>query len=342
MSTQKYTPILVSKEGELVALSNLIHDHKIQIIPLIQLIPDPKEDRIKDYVQTRIKPLVDSWRFPNNRIYLDSGYLQQYDLDVTKNFFYSLREKGVYIIPVVYPDSPEWILDFYKDFINNGICLRIKSQNIDAQTITDAINKFKNFYLLKSEDVDLLIDFGYISASHEISYANSLELISLRVANIEHIRKCIISAGSFPPDLTNFPTDSQTPIVRAEWSLWNKIKNLKIGGQSLTYSDYGNAHPAYNLESANHRGTCSIKYTTDNDFYIFKGQRAQDHPLSTGQYKIKAQKLIEQSFYSGQSFSWGDQFIAHCAEGREKPGIPGTWVKITQNHHFVKTLELLK
>ncbi|MBO0953224.1 beta family protein [Fibrella forsythiae] len=342
MSSHLYTPILVSKEGELIALSYLLPDQKDNTIPLIQLIPDAKEDRVKDYVQTRIKPLVDSWSFPGNRIYLDSSYLQQYEFGVTQDFFNKLKNNGINIIPVVYPDSADWILSFYKDFLSHGICLRIRNNNINAQTIINSINRIKSYFSIDSSSIDLVIDFGVVTASHEASYANSLELIALRLAKIEPIRQCIMGAGSFPADLTKFVSDTKTPITRVEWTLWKNVKNFEIGSSRLIYADYGNAHPNYDLEAVKHQGTCSIKYTTENHFVIFRGQRAQDHALAMGQYRVKAAELLQEPYYSGQSFSWGDQFITDCAEGREGPGTPAIWVRVTQNHHFVKTLELLR
>jgi hypothetical protein len=337
-----YTPILQIKEGELKALGNLLPVDKPKMIPLIQLLPDLATTRKGNYVAERMKPLGEGWSFLDNRLYVDPVFVGDDYPEVMRLFFNEIKQNHINIIPVVRPDSSDLIKNFAKDYLLYGICIRISSNNVSADIINNTLANYQSLFSLNDNEIDLLIDFGVVTSDNETHFYNSFENVYSKIHKVKSIRKLIISAGSFPGELGKLAKDSITKIPRTEWSLWGRIKKFTENATNLVYSDYGNVHPIYNPDNAKHRGTCSIKYTDTDGFIIFKGEQASKSPISTGQYREKSKVLVTMSCYSGNMFSWGDQYILDCAEGKENHGGSTTWVKITQNHHFVKMLRLLE
>lgn len=335
----RYTPILLLKQGELKALELLRISDKHQIVPLIQLLPDKKENRVGNYINDRLKPITQGWTFQDNRIYIDPYFLN--DPNQIILFWETLLRNGVNPIPVVRPFTPDTTTELFKNYLQNGLCFRIQDDYATVEFIDKVITHYLKIYpSISLCDIDLMIDFRDIN-SNVNHLANSIQAITSNLPQISQICKLIISGGSFPVNLAKFAKDTVSSIDRSEWTLWQRVKKAIPTSIDLIYSDYGNVHPIYDPDIEQRPGSCSIKYTDDERFIIFKGVRAQDSPISTKQYQEKAKDLITRPFYSGRTFCWGDQFIEDCANGSVTPGNPATWVKVTQNHHFAKILQIL-
>lgn len=338
----KYTPILQSKEGEFEALSTLLHSMKTQITPLIQLLPDNKASRVGDYVSKKVNSIANAWAHLDNRLYLDAQQLSQVDIGVTQRFFHELKDARVNIIPVVHPNTSQEQLSIFSSYTLHGLCLRVKADEIDSYVINRSISRFCAYFGVETSEIDLILDFGYIGDGNVVGHlVNSLVGVIASIDTVKALRNVIISSGSFPPDLSNILKDTIVPLTRHEWILWNRAK-ARVGSiRPVVYADYGNVNPVYRPEQAQRQGSCSIKYTDVDSFYIFKGVRASDHKDSTGQYKTKAEQLVTKPYYAGPTYSWGDQYIQDCVDGREPPSSAQRWVKVTQNHHFTMMLNLL-
>ncbi|HKO81262.1 MAG TPA: hypothetical protein VJU78_12740 [Chitinophagaceae bacterium] len=155
----------------------------------------------------------------------------------------------------------------------------------------------------------------------------------------------IVASGSFLTDLGRLPappTINSPAIVyrlpRLEWNIWKALQAQKLPAP-IKYGDYGTKHPYY-LPAA-FEGSSSIKYTVENDFVIYRGRKGSEHAKGGGQYNDSAKLLINSPDYSGQNFSWGDAKIYEIGNRIDKPGNPGSWVQISQNHHITILHSLL-
>lgn len=333
-----YTPIFLSKDGELNALANLDHVSKTKTIPLIQFLKDTNEGRKGNYVKSKVAPLIKGWSFLDNRIYLDVSHLGS-DLATIEAIIAQLYEGQVRALPVIYPDTSQPVITLFKSHLYDGVCLRFAGYDIEPRAINHTISTVMQSLSLDASQIDILIDLGYVTENNAATYHIALGSVYDQIKQRENLRKIIVSAGSFPSGLGAFAKDSVTGIPRTEWQLWKHLKQI---APSIIYADYGNSHPVYSYESAKHPGTCSIKYTATDQFYIFKGEKPGNTNLSTGQYQVKSVDLISKPYYSGPGFSWGDNAIMKRAYKEEKPGGSTTWITITQNHHIVKMLSLLE
>lgn len=146
-------------------------------------------------------------------------------------------------------------------------------------------------------------------------------------------------------NLTNLPQtlENNTPhiLCRFEWCLWKALYSSELYRPNMKYSDYITKHPIHT--EVIYAGSCSIKYSHEDSFIVYRGLKADSHILSNGQYIQFSRKLVRTPYYSGENFSWGDKKIWWHSQksGYESPGNAKDWVVISQNHHITLINSLL-
>jgi hypothetical protein len=296
-------------------------------------------NRKGDYWGTIIKHLANAWG--NRMIYFDVSEITS--IRDIQHIVDGLSDGNITIIPVVTLSSPANYLTLIQNlgYFQSGVCVRIGTSSFDPTRINAFIDRIIRLYGITENQIDLVFDFEYINSPNFVAVANTaLHGLYGNLTNNSLFRKIIIASGSFPPDVSFIPDGTIRSLDRIEWTLWNTItRSLKR--RNLVYSDYGNVHPIIIPALAGFEGSCTIKYTNDSYFYIFRGKRASKHPRGTEQYRDESRALIRHAYYDGVAFSWGDNNINECAIGNGTPGSPRTWVRTTLNHHFTKMVDLL-
>lgn len=117
------------------------------------------------------------------------------------------------------------------------------------------------------------------------------------------------------------------------WKTVTKPQKLN----NVNYSDYGTKYSEFS--DANFRGTVSLKYSTEHDYVIYRGELTDNHKDGHGQYITHCQNLIKSKHYSGKDFSWGDLRyyevgIQKLTDPNKKTGNATNWVQNSQNHHI--------
>lgn len=117
---KKYFPILLSKSGEIGALTQLSQQVKNEIVPVIQVLPETIEN-LKKFLTTH-------WNFDRNLVFLDFSLM-----DITENEFslsglyHSLQERGVNVVLVVEINSSEADLQEVLE-LDCAISIRVSSE----------------------------------------------------------------------------------------------------------------------------------------------------------------------------------------------------------------------
>lgn len=325
----KYVPILRGKMGEFTALRNLSIEEKKITRPLIQFFPDTVSDRIRR-----------AWNFETNMIYFDASFLPS--ITDIRGFCEALINQNINFIPVIHPNSPDRYLEYVRrNHLRNGICLRLNVPYLRPRFINTFIEDKKGYFDIEEPNIDLFIDLGFINIHGNVGlFQNIFSSIYDALPHAEIFRSIIIGAGSFPVNVASIPPDTVGVLHRSEWNVWNGI-NAEIKDGKFIYADYGNIHPNYDPEAETHLGSCTIKYTGENNFYVFRGRRTFEHPDGHGQYNNKSRLLVAHRCYDGRTFSWGDGYIDDCASDTDGPGNSTTWVSVTLNHHITKIIDLL-
>lgn len=335
----KYVPILRGKPGEFTALQNLEEKALNEICPLIQFIPDSNPKRVGNYLDKISLELVNAWNFDGNLIYFDTSYLQ--DAHFISDIIRKMEENEINFIPVIHPNSTQEYLDFIRDRNSNGLCIRVQTPVYRHKDLLTTIDTTCERFDTEESEIDLLIDLQYIDNEDNLAnYRRTFFRFYNSLTRPTRYRRIILGAGSFPVDVNRFKVNRISRIPRIEANLWNIVKHDFIYAP-LIYGDYGNIHPIYNPMGKAYEGSCTIKYTSDTEFYIFRGMKASKVEEGSTQYHKKSKELISCPAYDGKDFSWGDEYIYKCANHDITPGNAGTWVKYTLNHHFMKILDLL-
>lgn len=329
--TKKYFPILVAKAGELAALSHLQQEIKNEICPVIQVL---------DLNYTKLNVFLDNWNFVGNEIFLDFSILKSDSSRDFESFFRRILERGVNIKPVInFNDRADYIQSVRNLLSNNLItdCV-IRCKNL---TIEEPKNQTIRDLNIRNDQLSVIIDCGYITNT---SISSNVKRSINNITNIDSLKQIIIASGSFPVDLGEIRPNTTSHLTRHEWNLWNLINQHTVIGCPVLYSDYGTKHPTHRESSF--RGSCSIKYTTEKEFVIFRGTVPASDNLGNNQYIVHSRNLVRSNFYSGADFSWADARIFHYASlnensRRSQPGSFQTWVEISQNHHITLLSRLL-
>ncbi|MGJ1243363.1 MULTISPECIES: beta family protein [Sphingobacterium] len=336
---KKYYPIFVSKSGELRALKELSQKVKNEISPIIEVIPDNYK-RVLNFA-------INEWTFNNNELYLDFSLCSPYDDQETQKLIESLILAQVNVVPVINKSSDSRQIDYIKKLLINSkiskICYRLYNGEFSSANIQQDIDSFIKKIGTNRKNLSILLDFGVVQHSNYLLYSKEAILLSKLLKQLD-LNSIIVSSGSFPQNLSSLtPAGHLYSLQRYEWHFWLELQKVPELCGLIYYSDFGTKYPKY-IE-ANYPGTCSIKYTTEFEFLIYRGELSKSHHLGNGQFIVFASKLITNQQYSGQNFSWGDGRIFSISTQlnsmQQTPGNLGTWVQISQNHHITITHSLL-
>lgn len=339
--SKHYVPVLKWKRGEQVGLQNMADSKKAQITPLIEVM----QGKIADEIVSSINQYWEGRPF-----FLDFSLILddihddgQPEYCVLLNSLNQLQSPS---IPVIKLGFDEEILDnvVRNSDLSKGICLRIypndlNDEDIFREMITAIIDRMR----VDVTSVDYVLDLEYISQAVLMPYIMSVVNPSLRW----NWRNFILSASSFPQDMTQIRSDSIERLFRLEWQLWEMLLtryNSKRIQRMPNYSDYSIAHPyIIEVDPRIMNPSGNIRYTIDDEYLIVKGSAVKDVRRDNrivhtgrgyGQMVDLCQALIQMHEFSGPGFSWGDQYIQDCANGQASPGNPETWRRVGTNHHL--------
>ncbi len=337
---KKYFPILLSKAGELSALSHLSQSTKEEICPIIKVLPD---------TYNNVETAFSSWNFEGNKLFLDFSLFTPFNSDHINNLMSNLTQKGVDITLVLQSNSPRSYTELIKRLLEQGkilnLCLRFPSDEDESHNISEKISTYLLRFNIEIGQISILLDYGYLNDQNYNLVSNSAIQKISSLTNLDQILNVIVASGSFPENLGSL-SPSTTPhlLQRYEWNLWQALQNNVKTRGLIKYSDYGTKNPSYIV--ARFKGSCSIKYTLPSHYLIYRGELSQNHPHGNGQYIIFAKLLVQSTNYKGSTFCWGDQRISYHAEQQltdpnNHPGNGQTWVAISQNHHISLVTSLL-
>jgi len=331
---KKYFPILLSKAGEIKALSNLTENVKDEIAPIMQVLPG-EYNRVEAFAS-------EFWSFDDNQLFLDFSLCDPFERINTRNLIRNLTLEGVNIVPVLQNNSDHRYIALLQTLIQDetisNICIRFSNGSGGFLQINPQVASLLGSLAANRNQTSILLDFGYVTEDNYNMIATVAATIITGILNKQEYDNVIVASGSFLENLgTLYPADRLYRLQRYEWNIWQTLVSQPGFSDLIRYADYGTKFPVYG--EANFRGSCSIKYTNPNEFIVYRGGISENHPEGNGQYIIFAGRLVRSAFYSGTGFSWGDGQIDFYAgqslqNPRKKTGNAQSWVEISQNHHI--------
>ncbi|KEI83389.1 hypothetical protein EXM30_11150 [Clostridium botulinum] len=324
-----YVPILKWKKGEQGALKELSTTIKNGIIPLIEITPDFNESKLLSTIK--------SWE--NRPLYFD--VLPECYEDDNEIYFRILGKLNHdYTIPVLSLADDMDIMQKANNLSNLGFALRIISA--DAEYVENILEQItQNF---NPSYIDLILDIKHIDAENYNEKYIVLKSILLDIPNINDYRNIIVATSSFPNTLTSVERYELATIERLDWSFWKKCINKlnKKFNINLIYSDYTIDTPNYVAYIPGMSPLFKIRYTSDDDFIILKGQTIKKGGLDSDSVSDLCNTLTTSSYFKGNDFSWGDNYIyEHSNNSAKSYGNLTTWVKVGTNHHITFVINQL-
>ena len=330
---KKYFPILLSKAGELTALRHLTQNVKDEVSPVMEVLYENLAS-----VETHC---LHHWSFANNEILLDFSLFDPFDRNAIRILFNHLFAHGINAVPVIQQNSDPRYIGLVQTLVANHnckVCVRASNASGGFANFNNVVATLQGQVGITRGNTMLLFDLGYVEQTNYNIFGTVAIAVILAMPNLNQWSEIIVAAGSFPENLTQLlPVGRLHRLQRFEWDIWQTIQANANLANTVKYSDYGTKYPFY-IEVA-FQGSCSIKYTTQNDFPIYRGELSQNHAQGNGQYIIFADRLLNSTDYSGPAFSWGDEQIQdigtqNLANPNRRTGNAKTWVEISQNHHI--------
>lgn len=346
-----YVPILKWKPAEIKALEKVDAVQKKYITPLIQLVlPNPsnpkkneKEKNPREKYQESLekfkklapqipKQIITYWGSSPifvdlNLIIEDSLKLESFDVIVDAS-----SKNDTKLIPVLYLNMDE---ELKKRIVAGsmkmgfGICLRLfRSDFENSQELQSKINDLLVNHSLSEDKIDIVVDFQITDYK-----CNEFSKQTANIPSINKWRSFTFCSGAFPKDLSKYKL-GHTDTDRLDWRYWNSIVSDPDIKRKPAFGDYTIQHPIYVHKIQNFPASASIKYTTEESWFILRGEQKKNE-----QYLANANILFHRKEFKGEKYSYGDEYIAEKAKDMKSPhtGNAPTWLAATINHHLVLT-----
>jgi hypothetical protein len=349
MATPSYVPILKGKEGEFAALESLSNDVSKSIMPLIEVpgIPyDFSKERpsrtLEDHVVAVVERIKRCW--PDRPIFVDLPWIEVDERlpdgrDPIEVMLANCKRLEISAVPVVSRDTSELALlstGRYAEETRLGCAVRLVVEDFEEDTdLEQEVSRiFESIGRVDARSADLILDLEDVGAD-----ASRILLVTRSIFSMlpkkDEWRRLILSAASFPEDLSEVDASTISKLPRREWQLWKTLHRRPgfLPRLDIIYSDYGIAHPIpRELDPRTMRMSANIRYTAKEDWLIVKGRNVRQYGFE--QYFDLCRLLVSREEYRGREFSWGDHYIAECAAGNLGPGNATTWRKVGTNHHI--------
>lgn len=343
-----YTPVLKGKEGEYAALEELASDVKDSILPLIEVpgVPfDYANDRpaksLDEHISGVAKRVERAWA--GRAFFLDLPWfgsderLSDGTLAVERVIRECARSSSP-PIPVVRTSSSRSYLQAVREGLKDcsgQFCLRMVEADFDEEGEDPAVATERLLDLLGQSDTEagtLVLDLGDVGTDISRATLAARSMLS-QVPSPGSWQNVVLAAASFPENLSEVSAATSSTLPRLERQLWQRLQKRGINGGPLVFADYAIAHPIpTELDPRTMRMSASIRYSTSDHWLIVKGRNVRQFGFD--QYFELARTLVEHADYAGETFSWGDNFIARCARKEAGPGNATTWRKVGTNHHI--------
>ena len=341
----EYVPILKGRNGEYGALEAVPSALKAFLTPVIEIPPvdwnyaaNRPLKTIDQHLQKVANQIERAWGH-HQAILIDLMWIED-NARMTDGthpaiyLFASVRNRGLQAVPVTGLLREQEYQQAYRDVIRQdgrGACLRIQPEDFaDSDNLDGQIAGLLGYLNTPERETDLILDLRAINENTQLEEITSM---IERLPRLTQWRSFALCGTAFPADLMGFPPSARSLIPRTEWRLWRELISTRTLARAPSFGDYAIANPQPSeVDPRVMRPSASIRYATDENWLILKGQNLRDHGFR--QFHDVARALVDAPEYSGPDFSWGDRYISDCANRFVTTGNLTTWRKVGTSHHI--------
>jgi hypothetical protein len=183
---------------------------------------------------------------------------------------------------------------------------------------------------LDGQDVDVILDLGWLSPDVSISAADICEVVD-ELASIAPWRNVVLVGTSMPDTLAAISERSLGGLPRLEWDLWTEVTGPRYG-KRVSFGDYAIQHPRP-PEDTGPGMRANIRYTAVNRTVIARGEGSVTQG-GASQYPELCRMITGLDDFETRDYSWGDGVIEECAGGGSWSASQGLWRGAGTSHHL--------
>ena len=343
-----YSPFLRGKSGEFLGLEKLRDQIKARIVPTIILpslsIKDMEKRRVlnkREAPRTFIKRIAGSWK--KRPFFIESRFIK-FDPDPNKDaatlhaMLELCEQHDCKAIPVIDLRTPEPRLQIYKDYIattQSGAAFRITLGDLTRPGLESRVPQVLSTTGLSLDQAALLIELAGATIVDKKAFAELILMSFLKLSEVGHWSKIVIASSNFPK--TNPATKNNHAVVpRLEWGAWQEAARSDERLKLSVFGDFGADNGKIEFSEGGGAAIIHLRYATSENWLIPRGGPTTDK--IDGSIRFVAARIVNNSYFAGDRFSWGDEFIADCANNACSPGSPTTWRAVNMNHHITRVV----
>lgn len=345
MTAPVYRPILLTRDGELQAVSELAQQVRGAFTPIFAVHPATTLS-LEDHVEAVAEKVAR--RLPGPTVALDTAFVdEEHDVATSHPLIRASMKveatMGLALIPVVSRSAGSSQTATAAEVHRRhgaGACVRLPLHDRTALVeAADRLDQVVDALGVPPADVDIVLDAADVEVDRE--YATALVAAAMQPEpNGTTWRSVTLCASSFPRGVASFRSHGGSRVARRDWRLWNDTADdASIAGSGVPdYGDYGISDPE--PPDAGHPKFTSIsthlRYSADDDWLIAKGDVFNDGRGEASAKVLEVARMIaEHPEFKGAGFSAGDHWIAEVASRRRTDtGSATTWRQAGTNHHI--------
>lgn len=340
-----YYPLLKNANNEMKAIRELKDDSRSKVIPIIESKRVKKENihnwestfkTLGKYLKERIKDIKFIYDFNcaleelGEEVLLKSAS----GVNLVQHCCNIMEEEDLNIVPCFQHDSPEWMISSILQANYSEIAIRVRCHDFQESFTPFVVQKIKNdlSYSGLETKITLILDFFDQPATIN-RIQKTIEAFSLiNYTNLVYL------ATSCPENANDAKPHSLT-LIGPRKELNNYLELIQIYPH-LKFGDYTTRLKGEVLSGFNHYNSyVKIFYSTETHYWIAKSKLIGDDGDLT--FHEVCLDLIEQDFYPGSEFSFGDSEIKKCAYKEITISDHQSPIAIGVNHHIETTIAQL-
>jgi hypothetical protein len=341
-----YVPCLRWKKGEYQAVRELSGRARSTITPLIE-VAEPGYDfekekaakSLDEHLAPFAKRVDEYWK--GRPCFVDFNWIDPKERlaggrHPVEFVFGELKARGCVAVPVTGLKRDRAYRRAVEDVISRdkrGLCLRLELGEVGTGDLKGPIDALLS-RAIRPNVCDLILDLGAPNFDPVNGFAKLVESVIRRLPYLQDWRTFTLMGTSFPATMAGIKT-SPTRVPRSEWLLYRvvagNLSEMKLRVPS--FGDYCINYPrALPMDMRLLKPSASIRYTTEEDWFIVKGPNVRENQF--GQYQSHCRTVMNCCDYFGPGFSSGDRYISECAKGVVSTGNLTTWRQVGTNHHL--------
>lgn len=351
----RYVPVLLTRQGERLAMRELAADIRGAATPLFVVHPvaiepgtgEPKKT-IEEHVTKVARQLAADWgitpAFVDLR-YVDTTAPLPDGSHPLVRFVGVSRDRGLPLTPVVsgsHDDSYRAAAVTAARLADTAVAIRLGPA--EWPEVGTPLGDGHLLRLLADtgqspEDTHLILDL-----EDQVSTTVAVTAAALRPAlrALPHAYEwasVTVAGTGMPTGTAEVGRDGAAEIPRSEWALWRSLDGA--GYRRPSFGDYGVQHPdpLSEFDPRFMDSSAQLRYTISGSWFVVRGRGVRGTGLD--QIHDLAGQVVAHPEYAGRGFSWGDQWLWDCSLHSCAPGNQGKWRKVTTNHHLIYVVRQL-